>query len=381
MRVVVDGIFFQIASSGIARVWATILPMMAAEQDIEILLLDRGGCPQLAGVRSIPFPSYGHANTPADSMLLQKVCDHYRADVFTSTYYTTPLGTPMSLMVHDMIPELFDFDMTQRGWMEKETAISYARNFVCNSGNTRNDFLTFYPEIPRDRVEVAYCGVDAECFFPRSAETVAAFRARHGLKRDYFLFVGSRVQHKGYKNSRLFFDALETMPSADFDILCVGGERELEPSILRQVPAGAAVQRVALTDEELACAYSGAAALVYPSLYEGFGMPVAEAMACGCPVITTSHGSLAEVAGDAALLISGLEVEEMRAAVDLLRRDDETRLALRAAGLARAAKFEWGAMAKTMTRSLRAVTEISDADARFYERWAALRTLQASVDY
>ena len=137
-----------------------------------------------------------------------------------------------------------------------------------------------------------------------------------------------------------------------------------------------------MTDEELALAYGGALALVYPSLYEGFGMPVVEAMASGCPVITTSHGSLAEAAGDATLLISGTSVEEMRSALIQLQ-NSSTCDALRQKGLIHAQKFRWEIMANKLAAILEDVVEESRTGAydNFFLEWKRLRQIQANVDY
>lgn len=381
IRVLVDGVFFQLNNTGIARVWASALPYLAADKRFKVYFLDRGDAPRIDGIEYIPFPRYLMNHTAADSMLIEQVCRHFEIDVFTSTYYTTPVGTPMLLMVYDMIPELFGFDLSQRAWMEKDTAISYAQRYLSISHNTSRDLLTLYPEIPESQASVAHCGVDKEVFHPRSAGDIAAFKEAQGLERPYFLFVGSRVQHNGYKNSRLFFDAIAGMHDAAFDVLCVGGEETIEDEILQQLPGGVACRRVVLTDEELALAYGGAIALVYPSLYEGFGMPVIEAMASGCPVITTRHGSLAEAAGDAALLIGGDSTDEMRQALRSVQ-DPATRTALRARASAHVRNFEWKAMGEQLARDLQALAEEAGTGAYspFLEEWTRLRALQAATD-
>ena len=382
MRLVADGVFFQLNSTGIARVWETVLRILAGRPGMDIFLLDRGGAPEIEGVTKVAFPSYKAADVAADSVLIQKICDHLQADAFTSTYYTTPLSTPMVLMVYDMIPELFDFDMSHRGWMEKETAIAYAQRYLCISHSTKKDLLKFYPEIPGNFARVTHCGIDSEAFTKRSAEEVAAFRAKHGLTRPYFLFVGSRVQHKSYKNSDLFFTALKDMKQTDFDIFCVGGEKEIEPKVLDSLPSGVRVQRVSLTDYELSLAYGGATALVYPSLYEGFGMPVIEAMASGCPVITTHRGSLVEAAGDAALLVEGTSVPEMTEALTRIQ-DPALQADLRARGFAHVKQFRWEPMAERLAELLEdAVAEAARPETQaFVAEWTRLRCLQADVDY
>ncbi len=382
MRIVVDGVFFQLNNTGIARVWESVLRILAPRPDLDIVLLDRGGLPDIPGTRRLPFPRYHAAEAAADSALVQKVCDHLEADVFTSTYYSSPLSTPMVLMVYDMIPELFGFDLRIKDWMEKETAIAYAQRYLCISHSTRRDLLDLYPEIPPDHARVAHCGVDTEAFAPRDPAAIRAFRDRHGLERPYFLFVGSRVQHKAYKNSDLFFRALKGMTAVDFDIFCVGGEPEIEPQVLDSLPPGVRAQRVTLSDHDLSLAYGGAAALVYPSLYEGFGMPVIEAMASGCPVITTHRGSLAEAAGDAALLVEGTSVSEMTAALSRVQ-DPAVQADLRARGLAHAARFRWEPMAELLLEQFHEVREAARAPAAqaFFAEWTRLRRLQADVDF
>lgn len=382
MRLLVDGVFFQLNNTGIARVWLSILSRLVSMPDLEIFLLDRGGAPRISGIEYIPFGRYQFNDCPADSVLIGRICEHYRIDVFSSTYYTTPVSTPMVLIVYDMIPELFGFDLSQKAWMEKGAAIAYAQRYLCISHSTRDDLLTFYPEIPSGRAVVAHCGVDDSVFYPRKREDVDGFRRQFSLERPYVLFVGSRVQHTGYKNSRLFFDALTEMGDPGFDVFCVGGEKEIDAEILGRLPAGVQCRRVELTDDELSMAYGGALALVYPSLYEGFGMPVIEAMASGCPVITTHHGSLAEAAGDAACLISGTSTDEMRFALQRLH-NEAFREHLHKAGLVQARKFRWEHMAFTFARECRQVVHEARAglyDA-FFREWSRLRNVQARVDF
>src|SRR4051794_40158091 len=119
MKLLVDGVFFQLARTGIARVWSEVLPKLALKADLEITLLDRGGAPRFDGIRVIEFPSYSMAsNSAADSFLVETFCKDLGVDVFTSTYYTTPVTIPSVLMVYDMIPEVLGFGGTERIWLE-----------------------------------------------------------------------------------------------------------------------------------------------------------------------------------------------------------------------------------------------------------------------
>ena len=381
-RLIVDGVFFQRAATGIARVWRSILPDLARRLDV--VLLDRGNSPQFEGVKTIPFASLVTGTVPptaAESLALEAICRHVEADVFASTYYSTCAGTPAMQMVYDMIPEVMAYDFTPRDWQEKAAAMLYGRAHVCISNQTRNDLVRYYPELPSDRVTVAHCGLESDVFRPRPAEEVGAFRRAHNLSGPYLMVVGTRMHGGGYKNGAHLVAALAGMARRDdLTVLFVGGETDI-PKLRaggRAVPG----QRVELSDDELARAYSGAEALVYPSLYEGFGMPVAEAMACGCPVITTRHGSLAEVAGDAALLVSGHDLAEMRDAL-LAVREPATRARLAAAGPERARAFRWDAMANHVADRIEQLAEEARAGghAEFLSEWADLRRLQADVDF
>jgi glycosyltransferase involved in cell wall biosynthesis len=379
MALVIDGVFFQLAQSGIARVWRAVLPLLAERLDMPIVFLDRGGFGEkFDGIEVVPFPSYKSKYNSGDSQLLEKICRHYGAKVFSSTYYTTPMQTPSLLLVYDMIPERLGFDLSARDWREKELAIVHARRHLCISGNTRKDLLEFYPELDSSTTSFAHCGIDPTVFKPGNERAIAGLRQRLGLNRPYYLFVGSRVQANNYKNASLFFDAVASMQKVDFDVLCVGGEKEAPASADRKGPR---IIQANLSDSDLALAYGGAAALVYPSLYEGFGLPVAEAMNSHCPVICTSHGSLAEVAADAALKVSGSSIPEM---IDAMRqvRAPSVRASLIERGTVQGARFRWEPFADAVAKAVQDIAAEADAGTHrhFYEQWAHLRRLQGEVD-
>jgi glycosyltransferase involved in cell wall biosynthesis len=381
VKVVIDGVFFQLARTGITRLWSSLLPHLANYADLELVLLDRGNAPPLVGIQKVAFPSYKmDTGTAADSLLIEKFCNALGAQAFTSTYYTTPLTIPSVLMVYDMIPELIGFDLHLRPWQEKQIAINFAVNYACISRSTERELERFYPGTSQ-RAIATYCGIDRDLFWPRDRSDVGRFKAAFGISKPYFLLVGTREGHRNYKNGIVAFQAARRLQDADIELICTGGESQIAPEFLAELPSNASARRLDLTDAELACAYAGAEALIFPSRYEGFGMPIIEAMACGCPVITTTSGAPAEVAGDAAILVAWDDADGLARAMSSIRRPAVRTMYIEK-GRNRATGYEWELMAKGVHELLvRAHEQGSSARQKdFFREWERLRRIQAAVD-
>jgi len=359
-RIVVDGVFFQLQNTGINRVWRALMARWSETGFARhIVVLDRmGTAPRFDGFtyrRMIPFRYH---DSLAQRIALEAVCRAEHADLFISTYYTTTLTTRSLLYVYDMIPEVVGFDLDQRPWREKRQAIERASAYVAISDNTAQDLHRLYPATGSRPLKVAHNAVEP-LFGPADGPRIDALRRELGLPADYVVFVGPR--DLDYKNAALVFDALPLLPEAGRPaLLCVGGHATLEAEFAGR--AAATTVRVAhLTDAQLAAAYSGALALVYPSRYEGFGLPLLEAMACGCPVIACDNSSIAEVAGDAAIYVPEDDPSGLAAAVSRLR-DLSTREAYRARGFARVGRFDWKRTADDVERFIRDVASRTERE-------------------
>jgi glycosyltransferase involved in cell wall biosynthesis len=351
-RIAIDGVFFQIANSGIARVWKTLLQEWVKSGFAKhILVLDRDStAPQIDGINSLLIHRYQEDNAAQDSFQLQEICDRYKIDLFMSSYFTTPISTPAVLIVHDMIPEVMGMNLNIPMWQEKNYAIQYASKYIAISQNTIHDLCRFHPQIDPQNIILAYNGIDP-LFIPSLATTIERFHAKYKINHQYFLVVGDRVGFDAYKNVIHFFRSITELPDYHrYEIVCVGGVSKLEPELVRLAPA-IRVHRLALSDLELQAAYSGAIALVYPSLYEGFGLPVLEAMACGCPVITCRNSALPEVAGGAAIYVSETDVADL---VSALKKVQEVKIRqqLIECGLQQSQQFSWKKMADTISIEL-----------------------------
>jgi glycosyltransferase involved in cell wall biosynthesis len=343
---VIDGVFFQIGYTGIARVWQSLLmEWQKCHFSENIVVIDRGNtAPKIEGIFYYSMPLYNYDEKAVDSEKLQAICAQFNADLFISTYYTLPLSTPSILMVHDMIPEVVGLDLQDHWWQEKYYSILCANRYICVSQNTAKDLLKFYPHIDKSLVNVFPNGVD-QSFRPASELEILNTKVKLGIELPYFLLVGSRMSLGGYKNAILFFKALaQWNDSAKIAVVCVGGESELEEE-LRGLVDAVKIYLLKPEDKELSTIYSGAIALIYPSLYEGFGLPIVEAMACGCPVITCRNSSLTEVAGDAAIYVDEYDTTEMIQALEQVQRV-EIRQKLIQLGLKQSKQFSWKKMAE-----------------------------------
>lgn len=350
--VVVDGIFFERNRTGIYRLWDSVLKSWSQTPFARrVVVLDRSGhAPRYPGIRYRLLPRADITSLNEEAALLTTVCREENAGLFVSTYYTSVVGIPSVMPVYDMIPEKNGWDLRSVDWVAKDLAIKRASAFCCISESTRRDLLEICSDIPPQSAAVTLCGVDRDIFRPASDDEIFSLRQRLNLNKPYFILAGGKTN---YKNAHMFFEAMRILPSQHgFKVLVTGGLFEEES--LGGLKTGCEIVTATLSDEDLRAAYGGALALVYPSRYEGFGLPVVEAMACGCPVISSPWSSLPEVGGGAAMYITNVATLA-NALVEVQRPD--TRAMLIAAGYEQAKKFSWDTMAHQLQQVFEQVIE------------------------
>jgi glycosyltransferase involved in cell wall biosynthesis len=206
---------------------------------------------------------------------------------------------------------------------------------------------------PRERVRVVPAGVDTLVFAPAPEANIGAVLERLGVRRPYALIMDA---YNPRKNAASVVGAIGRLAATGVtcDLVALGRPRATAKEVdLSGLAIGRGVgDRLHVTGDvtrdDLVALMSGALAFVYPSVYEGFGMPVLEAMACGCPIVTSNISSLPEVAGDAALLVTPTDAGEIAAALSRLLTDPEERDHLTRAGLSRARAFTWRRTAEEM---------------------------------
>ena len=305
-------------------------------------LLEGSGAIPLEG-RLVPrLPGCGRLYRRINNLLAAPALAAFRPDIVHETYYAAsrqaPQGARLVLTVHDMIHERFHdqhsrFDPTRR---EKARAVARADRVICASENTRRDLLELMDVDPA-KLTVVHHG------FTQQPPVSSAQSGSQNAGRPFLLYVGLR---SGYKNFLGLLRAYASSPMLrnEFDLVCFGGKplADAERQEIRRLGLGEdRVRQISGRDEILTALYGSARAFIYPSLYEGFGIPPLEAMSQDCPVACANTSSLPEVVGDAAALFDPNDVDAMRCAIEKVVGDEALRLSLIAQGRRRAALFPW----------------------------------------
>jgi glycosyltransferase involved in cell wall biosynthesis len=274
-----------------------------------------------------------------------------RVDLLHEPHYVLPPLVPCAAVVtiHDCIHLRFPQYLPNRAahvyaraflW----TATHQADRIITVSEASKRDILQYF-RIPPERVEVIYNGIDDRYWLPPDEEQIERVRQRYQLTDQFLLYAGNIRPHK---NLERLIEAFHQLRRGEFEhlkLLIIGDEISKYATLRRAVHRYKLHKHVRflgfVPDETLAALYRLAAVFVFPSLYEGFGLPPLEAMASGTPVVTSNVSSLPEVVGDAALLIDPYDAEAIAGGVRMVLSDPTLRDDLRARGQKRAREFSW----------------------------------------
>jgi len=255
--------------------------------------------------------------------------------------YALFLKKPFIVTVHDLVRSCFGFTketITERILLKLDKRyIKRASHIIAVSHTTRNDLIK-YLKIPDDRISVVYNGVDHNIFKPYDVKL---------LDKPYILYVGSE---RPRKNLGRLFEAFAKLKGEFPELKLVkigapGRSKKYREDTMNKLGSLGITREVIFVDHaselDLAHYYSSAALLAYPSFYEGFGFPPLEAMACGCPVVTSNTSSLPEVVGEAGIMVDPNDIDSLAGAMRHVLTDAKLRDSMIRKGLKQAKKFSW----------------------------------------
>ncbi|MES2025547.1 MAG: glycosyltransferase family 1 protein [Pseudomonadota bacterium] len=263
-------------------------------------------------------------------------------DIFHETSYSMmdycPASAKRVVTVYDMIHEKFPqyFHNADEARKIKEYVVQRADHIICISESTKRDLIDLFA-VPEEKISVVYLGGTL------ASDSIKEAVCLSGIQKPYLLYVGAR---QGYKNFEALLHVYADSPLLrhEFNLVCFGGGSlsvaELELIKILGI-SSECITQLSDTDEMLAGLYASAAALIYPSLYEGFGIPPLEAMLLGCPVICANTSSIPEVVGDAAELFNPYDETEMRAAIERVVSSPQYAATLIEKGRQRVNFFSW----------------------------------------
>jgi glycosyltransferase involved in cell wall biosynthesis len=338
-------IFTNQAYGGISRYFAELIRRMALDRSTQVCTYmgpyinrygledDRPSFWRFGGWRRPDLPKTHRLATAIGDWCFARFVKRCEPAVYHSTFHAAlARRTPMArvITVHDMNYVRAKIPPRVRDTIRD--GIQRADGIICVSEFTKRDLLDFV-NVPERKIRVIHHG--------NSLQRVPG--GPRPVEESYLLFVGPR---HAYKNFDVLLRAYTQSPKVRraFRLVCFGG-KSFTPAELELASRLGVSDRVThfsgRSDEALAAAYTHAAALVYPSLYEGFGMPLLEAMGRGCPVICSNASSLPEVGGDAAAYFDPASIDQLVAKLEAVLFDQALTNRLRAAGLARESHFSW----------------------------------------
>lgn len=342
MKIILDNVIFQLQiSGGISNYWFQLIKYLMENkvdglaffddrptENIFRSLLKVGAVAQL-GHQSIPLgrylnPKLGSENTPA---------------IFHSSYYRTSQNKKHINVttVHDFTYERFIKTPSSLAHkMQKKQAILNSKGIICISENTKKDMLKFVPGSKNHDITVIPHGVSQDAYYILTQDELKTKTVGKFHSKGFLLYVGDRKA--AYKN---FDKAVKTAEKASFSLVIIGGGnlKPQEIDLLQKAKVNHE-HHGNVDNTTLNWFYNSAFALIYPSAYEGFGLPVIEAQMAGCPVIALNASSIPEVAGEAAILVKHNRTDDFVDAVEQLK-DNELREKLIQKGLINAKHFTW----------------------------------------
>lgn len=291
-----------------------------------------------------------------EQIVVPRTARKIRADVLHIPYWAPPFRSPCPLVVtvHDIIPLLLpehSRSLLLRIYTSLAVAATQGASHIITDSDSSRDDIVSHLQIPDTRVHTIYLGVD-DVFNPRQdPDSNRMIRTNYNLPDTYILYLGGFQRHKNLRHLLAAWTWAQPIASEDCPLVIAGRLPKHPdgylyddlPDIATELGISDTVMFIGeVKEEDKTALYQSASCFVFPSSYEGFGLPPLEAMACGVPVVTTGSGALKEIVGDAAYLVSNpADARELGAAMISIIVDEKLASDLQSRGLMQAAKFSW----------------------------------------
>ncbi|TDD78208.1 glycosyltransferase family 4 protein [Flavobacterium caseinilyticum] len=348
MKIILDNIIYsKVNQGGVSNYWFELSKYLLHQSEDEVFFHEESNVFDNFHRQQLEIPTDAFlSNAKGKFSILSRVKPiKYESEdffLYHSSYYRALKGVPNHrevTTIHDFTHNYFSpphkrFVHNQL----KFSAIKRSKGLICVSQNTYNDLRKFCPVRSDQKIEIIHNGVSDD-YFPikNYSDLELEFFRENKLEENYVIYVGTRTN---YKNFNFVFELLKV--SKNIKLVVVGNqltaaERKLfSDDLLRRT-----VIFTGITNVELNLLYSNAIALVYPSSYEGFGIPILEAMRAGCPVIALDNSSISEVAGNAGILLKQLEIAEFKENIENLQDNASFRAEIIGKGIEHSKPFSW----------------------------------------
>jgi glycosyltransferase involved in cell wall biosynthesis len=343
---------------GISRYFYELITRLSAIKEVNINLFEgfhvneyglsnyKNGFALYTGYKVPEIQYAGYAFEIFNKFWFKRNYSKLDIDIYHPTYYRKDLGafkkTPIVLTVYDMIHELYASQFWNSKWVieSKSESIKAADIIICISENTKKDLIKIY-DVPEEKVKVVYL---ANSLQKSNLVSFENLKLNYNINKPYILYVGDRRAHK---NFQFLLEVYASQFSKKYDLVCFGGGNitRKESDLIKKFDLSKNVIQVHGNDTMLASWYKNSFCFIYPSLYEGFGIPLLEAMAMECPIIASNTSSIPEVVGEAGILFDPQSRESLINALESLVNSDSKRSKLIILGKQQEKKFSWDKMA------------------------------------
>jgi len=367
MKIVFNGLQFTKYNSGIGKMMKELFSLVAIENKYNsALILPKDSQESIENVETIKIPyknSQGFKRNFYQTFVMgKKFCEN---SILIVTDSKVPLRMPNSAIVLPIItdlavyemPEVYKFSRVLLWKMQYRYLLKHTDKFIAVSEYTKNDINRFLG-VPKDNIEVVYCSVDEKINKVNDEKTLLNVKEKYNLPEKYFLFIGNLNPRKNLVRLYKAFKDVKLRLNIPHKLVIAGEHGWKYKKVLNVLKKDEDVVFTGYIDEEdKSTLYTMADIFIFPSLYEGFGIPILEAQKCGVPVITSNVSAMPEVAGNGALTVNPYDVNDIAKAIEKIVSDEGLKKKLIKEGNKNIERFSWQESANKINKIIESIME------------------------